>query len=112
MSRQLPITITPRAADQVKVLLAQRGKPSFGLKVGVKKGGCSGMSYFVEYADEKGEFDEVVTSEGVTILIDGKAVMHFIGTEMDYIEGDFKAGFVFSNPNEKSKCGCGKSFSV
>lgn len=112
MNNQLPITITAKAAEQVKGLLEQRGKPSLGLKIGVKKGGCSGMSYFVEYADEKGKFDEVVKSEGVTLLIDGKAVMHLLGTEMDYVEGDFKSGFVFTNPNEKSKCGCGKSFST
>lgn len=112
MNSQLPITITPKAADQVKSLLAQRDKPSLGLKIGVKKGGCSGMSYFVEYADEKGQFDEVINSQGITLFIDGKAVMHLIGTQMDYVEEDFKSGFVFLNPNEKSKCGCGKSFNV
>ena len=72
------------------------------------------MDYFelVEYADEKGQFDEMVKLAGVTVIIDPKAIMYLIGTEMDYVDGDFKSGFVFNNPNEKNKCGCGKSFSV
>ncbi len=107
-----PITITKNAATQVKTLLNQRGKPSLGLKIGVKSGGCSGFSYVVEYADTKGQFDEIIESEGVNILIDPKAIMYLLGTEMDYVEGDFKSGFVFNNPNEKGKCGCGKSFNV
>lgn len=108
----LPITITSNALKHVHTLLAKRGKPSLGLRVGIKSGGCSGLSYIVEYADEKGQFDEAVTIEGVTIIIDPKAIMYLIGTEMDYVDGDFKSGFVFNNPNEKNKCGCGKSFSV
>ena len=112
MSPQVPITITPRAVEHVHTLLEQRGKPSLGLRIGIKSGGCSGLSYIVEYADEKGQFDEVVKLEGVTVIIDPKAIMYLIGTEMDYVDGDFKSGFVFNNPNEKNKCGCGKSFSV
>jgi len=108
----LPITITSNALDHVHHLLEKRGKPSLGLRIGIKSGGCSGLSYIVEYADEKGQFDEVVEFAGVTVIIDPKAIMYLIGTEMDYIDGDFKSGFVFNNPNEKNKCGCGKSFSV
>lgn len=112
MNSQIPITITPRAVEQALHLLEQRGKPSYGLRVGVKSGGCSGLSYFIEYADDKGQFDEVVELEGIRIIIDPKAIMYLIGTRMDYIDGDFKSGFVFHNPNEKNKCGCGKSFSI
>lgn len=112
MSTSLPITITPKALEHVQHLLEQRGKPSLGLRIGIKSGGCSGLSYIIEYADEKGQFDEMVELAGVTVIIDPKAIMYLIGTEMDYVDGDFKSGFVFNNPNEKNKCGCGKSFSV
>lgn len=109
---QIPITITPKALGHVKYLLETRGKPSLGLKIGIKTGGCSGLTYKIEYADQKSPFDELVSFDGVSIIIDPKALMYLIGTEMDYVENDFKSGFVFNNPNEKSKCGCGKSFSV
>ncbi len=110
--RNAPITVTDNAVNQIKHLLKQRGKKSFGIRIGVKSGGCSGFTYNVEYADSKGQFDEVVEIDDVRILIDPKAIMYLLGTEMDYVEGDFKSGFVFNNPNEKSKCGCGKSFGV
>lgn len=106
------ITITDAAITRVKHLLAQRGKPSFGIKVGVKSGGCSGLSYLIEYADEKGPFDEVIEAEEIRILIDPKAVMYLIGTQMDFVEEKLKSGFVFTNPNEKGRCGCGESFNV
>lgn len=112
MSKKPLMNLTERAAGQVAYLLAQRGKPSLGIRVGVKAGGCSGNSYYVEYADEKGPYDEAINDKGVTILIDPKAIMYLLGTEMDYSETQFKSGFVFNNPNEKGKCGCGKSFSV
>ena len=112
MSPQIPITITSNALMHARHLLEKREKPSLGLRIGIKSGGCSGLSYIVEYADEKGQFDEVATFDGVTVIIDPKAIMYLIGTEMDYVDGDFKSGFVFNNPNEKNKCGCGKSFSV
>lgn len=106
------ITITDAAANQVQALLGKREKESFGIRVGVKTGGCSGLSYTIEYADEKGKFDEVIEDKGVRVLIDPKAVMYLIGSEMDYREDQFKSGFTFENPNEKGKCGCGKSFSA
>jgi len=106
------MTLSDLAIDQIKLLLAKRGKPVLGIRIGVKSGGCSGLSYFIEYADSKNQFDEIVEDKGVTVLVDPKALMYLIGTEMDYAETKFKAGFTFTNPNEKAKCGCGKSFSV
>lgn len=106
------MTVTETAAEQVKALLAKRGKPSVGIRVGIRTVGCSGMSYTLEYADEKGKFDEVVEDKGVTVLIDPKAVMFLLGTTMDWSEDKLKKGFVFVNPNEKGRCGCGESFHV
>lgn len=107
-----PITITDNAAARVQQLLGQRGKPSVGIRVGVKKGGCSGLSYVIEYADELQKFDEVVEDKGIKVIIDPKAIMYLIGTEMDFVEEKMKSGFVFVNPNEKARCGCGESFNV
>ncbi len=106
------ITMTPAAMAQAKKLLDNRGSPTAGIRVGVRTAGCSGLSYFLEFADEKTEFDEVVEYDGITILVDPKAVMFLVGAEMDYQEEQLKAGFVFSNPNEKARCGCGESFQV
>ncbi|WP_439817519.1 HesB/IscA family protein [Zavarzinia sp. CC-PAN008] len=106
------MTITEPAAEQVKRLLSKRSKPAVGVRVGVRTAGCSGLTYTLEYADEKNKFDEVVEDKGVTVLIDPKAVMFLIGSEMDFVTEKMKAGFVFHNPNEKAKCGCGESFHV
>jgi iron-sulfur cluster assembly accessory protein len=106
------ITITEAAASRVKMLMAKAEKPVKGLRVGVKSRGCSGLSYFVEYADEKKKFEDIVEDKGVTIFVDPTAVMFLIGTEMDYKEDKLQSGFVFNNPNEKARCGCGESFSV
>lgn len=104
--------ITETAAARIQALLDQRGKPSVGVRVGVRSKGCSGLSYTLEYADQKQPFDEVVEAHGVTVLIDPKASMFIIGTEMDYREERLESGFVFNNPNEKARCGCGESFHV
>jgi iron-sulfur cluster assembly protein len=106
------LSITDNAAEHIKALLAAREKESAGIRVGVRTRGCSGLSYTVEYADEIGKFDEVVEDKGVRVLIDPKAVMFLIGTEMDFKEEKFKSGFTFTNPNEKGRCGCGESFNV
>ncbi|TAN74065.1 MAG: iron-sulfur cluster assembly accessory protein [Magnetospirillum sp.] len=108
----VPMTITDAAAERVKSMLAKRGKPSVGIRIGVRSKGCSGMSYTLEYADEKSPFDEILEDKGVTVLIDPKATMFILGTEMDYVEEKMQAGFVFRNPNEKGRCGCGESFHV
>ena len=95
MALKQALMVTDAAAERVQALLAARGKPSVGVRVGVRSRGCSGLSYTLEYADEKGKFDEVVEDKGVTILVDPKAVMFIIGTEMDYVEEKLQSGFVF-----------------
>ena len=112
MAALAAITVTEAAAEHVKALLAKRGKPSAGVRIGVRTKGCSGLSYTLEYADEKGKWDEAVDAHGVTILIDPKAMMFVLGTTMDWAEDKLKQGFVFTNPNEKGRCGCGESFHV
>lgn len=112
MTTLAPLTLTDAAFERVKALLAQRGKPSVGIRISIRTKGCSGLSYSLEYADEKDPLDEVMEKEGITILIDPKALLFILGTEMDYVEEKMQSGFVFSNPNEKGKCGCGKSFHV
>jgi iron-sulfur cluster assembly protein len=107
-----PVQISDNAAQRIQALIAQRGKPTAGIKVGVKTRGCSGLSYTIEYADEVGKYDEVIEDKGVRVLIDPKAIMFLIGTQMDYVEEKLKSGFVFVNPNEKGRCGCGESFHV
>ena len=106
------MSVTDAAAKRIQALLAQRGKPSAGIRIGVRARGCSGLTYTLEYADEKGKLDEVVQDKGVTILIDPKATMFIIGTEMDYVADKLQSGFTFRNPNEKGRCGCGESFHV
>lgn len=112
LARPKALTITEAAAERVKTLIGRAEKPIIGLRVGVKTRGCSGLSYFVEYAEEKKKFEEVVEDKGVTILIDPAATMFLLGSEMDWKEDKFQSGFTFSNPNEKGRCGCGESFTV
>jgi iron-sulfur cluster assembly protein len=110
--RPAPITLTERAAQRVRDLVAKSEKPVQGLRVGVKARGCSGMSYVVEYAEEARKFEDVVEQHGVKLFIDPTAVMYLLGSELDYKEDKMESGFVFSNPNEKGRCGCGESFSI
>jgi iron-sulfur cluster assembly protein len=111
-ARPQPITVTEAAAARVRALLAAQAAPSVGLRIGVKTKGCSGLSYTMEYAQEKSPADAVVEIDGATILIDPKATMFIFGTEMDYVESTLESGFIFRNPNEKGRCGCGESFHV
>jgi iron-sulfur cluster assembly protein len=106
------MTVTPAAAERVKALIDSRGKPTAGVRIGVRTKGCSGLSYTLEFADGQQPMDEVVETNGVRLLIDPKASLFLIGTEMDYAEEKLKSGFVFKNPNEKGRCGCGESFHV
>ncbi|MEE8188949.1 MAG: iron-sulfur cluster assembly accessory protein [Kiloniellales bacterium] len=106
------ITLTDAAAQRVKDLIAKSEKPVLGLRVGVNSKGCSGLSYFVEYAEEQKRFEDVIEDQGVKIFIDPTAIMFLLGSEMDYVEERFHTGFVFNNPNETGRCGCGESFHV
>ena len=106
------MSVTPAAAERVKALIDGRGKPTAGIRIGVRTKGCSGMSYTLEFADAQQPMDEIVETGGVKLLIDPKASLFLIGTEMDYVEEKLKSGFVFTNPNEKGRCGCGESFHV
>ena len=106
------MTVTPAAVERAKALIEGRGKPTAGIRIGVRTKGCSGLSYTLEFADKQEPMDEVVETEGLKLLIDPKASLFLIGTEMDYEEEKLKQGFVFKNPNEKGRCGCGESFHV
>lgn len=106
------MTLTEAAADRIRELTGRADKPIAGLRVGVKNGGCAGMAYTVEYADEVKTSDEIVEDKGVKVLIDPKAVLFLLGTEMDFKVDRMAATFVFKNPNETSACGCGESVSI
>ena len=101
--------LTDAAAQRIKDVMARAEKPVAGVRVGVKNGGCAGMEYTMEYAEAANPADEVVEDKGVKILIDPKAVLFLLGTEMDYKTGKLSAQFVFNNPNQTSACGCGES---
>jgi len=101
--------LTDAAATRIKGILAKAEKPIAGVRVGVKNGGCAGMSYTMEYAEAAAPLDEVVEDKGVKLLIDPKAVLFLLGTEMDFKVDKLSSGFVFNNPNQTSACGCGES---
>jgi iron-sulfur cluster assembly protein len=105
------MTLTDAAAERVATLLAQ--KPGVkALKIGIKKGGCAGMEYTMNWANEIGKFDEVVEDKGAVVLIDPAAIMYLIGTEMDFKIDKLSSQFVFNNPNQKGACGCGESVNI
>jgi len=106
------IHLTDAAADRVKSLIADSSDPVLGLRVGVSSKGCNGMSYVIEYARDENKIEEVVEDKGVRIFVDPMAIMYLVGSTMDYVEDRFHAGFVFANPNETGRCGCGESFSI
>ncbi|XP_043909734.1 iron-sulfur cluster assembly 1 homolog, mitochondrial-like isoform X2 [Protopterus annectens] len=105
------LILTPAAVKRVKELLT--AKPEcIGLKIGVRSRGCSGLTYTIDYAEEKSKLDEEVIQDGVRVIIDQKAQLTLLGTEMDFVDSKLSSGFVFNNPNIKATCGCGESFSV
>ena len=106
------ITLTDNAASRIKDIMSKDEKKSLGVRVGVKSGGCAGMSYIMDYTKEINPNDEVIEDKGVKVFIDAGAVMYLLGTEMDYKKEQFSSSFIFKNPNETERCGCGESFKV
>jgi iron-sulfur cluster assembly protein len=104
--------LTEAAADRIKAVMAKAEQPIAAVRVGVKNGGCAGMSYFMEYAEKINPLDEVIEEKGVRLLVDPKAVLFLLGTEMDYKVDKLSAQFVFNNPNQTSACGCGESVQI
>jgi len=106
------VSLTDAAAEKIKTIIAAADRAIAGVRVGVKNGGCAGMSYTMDYADSVGPYDEIVEDKGVTVLIDPKAVLFLLGTEMDYKIDKLAAQFVFNNPNQTSACGCRESGAI
>ncbi len=111
-ARPKVLSLTDASAERVKAIMARSETPVAGLRVGVKKGGCAGMEYTLEYAAEVRPIDEVVEDKGVRILIEPSAILFLLGTEMDFKSDKLTSGFVFNNPNQTSACGCGTSVEI
>ncbi len=111
MSKQV-ITLSNQAANRIKEIMSKDDENSIGVRIGVKSGGCAGMSYIMEYAKEAKPADEMIEDKGVKVFIDPAAVIYLLGTEMDFKKDEFSSSFVFKNPNETERCGCGESFKV
>ena len=106
------LTLSTNAAERIKEIMSSADNKTIGVRVGVKSGGCAGMSYIMEYAEDIKPNEEIVEEKGVKVLIDPKAIMYLLGTEMDYKKEKFSSQFIFKNPNETERCGCGESFKV
>ena len=106
------IKLSDNAASRIKEIMTNAEKDALGVRVSVKSGGCAGMSYVMEYLKEVNPNDEVIEDKGVRLFIDPAAVMYLLGTEMDYKKEEFSSSFVFNNPNETERCGCGESFKI
>jgi iron-sulfur cluster assembly protein len=104
--------LTDKAAARIKAIMAEKGAGTAGLRIGIKKGGCAGMEYTMDWAAEQKPYDEVIERDGARVLIDPKAVMYLLGTEMDYKTDKLSSQFVFSNPNQTGACGCGESVNL
>ena len=106
------IKLSNNAAQRIKEIMSKAEKDSLGVRISVKSGGCAGMSYVMEYSKKINPNDEIIEDKGVKVFIDSAAVMYLLGTEMDYKKEDFSSTFVFNNPNETERCGCGESFKI
>ncbi len=111
MTKQI-ITLSDNAAERIKEIMANAEDNSIGVRIGVKSGGCAGMTYVMEYTKEVNPNDELIEDKGLKIYIDSAAVMYLLGTEMDFKKEEFTSQFVFNNPNETERCGCGESFKI
>ena len=111
MSEQV-IKLSVNAANRIKEIMSKADNNTIGVRIGVKSGGCAGMSYMMEYVKEAKKNEEVIEDKGVKVFIDSNAIMYLLGTEMDYKTDKFSSQFVFKNPNETERCGCGESFKV
>ena len=111
MTNQI-ITLSENAAIRIKEIMSKAENNAVGVRVGVKSGGCAGMSYIMEYTKKINPNDEMIDEKGVKLFIDPGAIMYLLGTEMDYKKDEFSSSFVFKNPNETERCGCGESFKV
>ena len=107
----MAITMTARAAQHVQDYMTKRGK-GFGVRLGVRTTGCSGLAYKLEFADSANPEDQLFESNGVKVLVDPKSLVYIDGTELDFVREGLNEGFKFINPKEKDKCGCGESFNV
>jgi iron-sulfur cluster assembly protein len=106
------LSLTDAAADRIKAIIADADRPIAGLRVGVKNGGCAGMSYTMEYAEGAKPGEDMVEDRGVTVFVDPKAVLFLLGTQMDFETSKLSSQFVFKNPNQTSSCGCGESVAI
>ena len=106
------IKLSDNAAKRIREIMSGAEKDALGIRVSVKSGGCAGMSYVMEYSKKINPTDEIIEDKGVKVFIDSAAVIYLLGTEMDYKKEDFSSTFVFNNPNETERCGCGESFKV
>jgi iron-sulfur cluster assembly protein len=111
-ARPQVMRLTDAAADRIKAVMAKAERPIAAVRVGVKNGGCAGMAYTMEYAEAVNPLDEVIEEKGVRILVDPKAILFLLGTEMDYKVDRLSAQFVFNNPNQTAACGCGESVQI
>ena len=111
-SRFKAMSLTDAAAERVREIMSNAEKPLFGLRVGVKNGGCAGMSYTMDFAEAANPFDEIIEDKGVRVIIDPKAILFLLGTRMDFRRDKLSSGFVFENPNQTSACGCGESVAI
>ncbi len=106
------LSLTPAAVGRVRHLVETRGAGATGIRVGVRNAGCSGFTYTIDFANDVGPGEEVIEADGIKVVIDPKAVMYLVGTEMDFVEDKLGASFTFKNPNEAGRCGCGELFTV